>query len=391
MATEPVVGGDLVLSARTATAEAFAPYGRLVVDGDRARLSAGGSVLAVLDAKEAGPRRVRHLIRYPEARRLVISTGEASLLFVACGAGERPGGPPAAFLVPPSVGVLLDAGVWHAGPIATSDGTVMELLEASGPADRVDRASAAEAFGVEAIRLLLPDEPGAPGPGLDLADEHSVTISRDLAGRVRLGLLAFDRLEVAEGRGSLGDEIETLSAALRRQWGPDVSPNEIPGLKPVRDLYRSLGIDPTKTRPSSEALLRRVLQGKALYRVNALVDAVNLCSLKMLVPFGVYDRSRVAGSVALRLGARGESYEGIGRGRIQVEGRPVLADREGAFGNPTADSLRTSVTPATARALVVLYLPPSLDAAGATKFLEETSATVRRHAEGAEVGRRIVS
>src|SRR5262245_50503825 len=146
---EPAVGGDLVLSARPATAEALEPYGRLVWGGERVRLGAEASVLVALDPKEAGPRRVRHLQRYPDARRFLMATGEASLLLVVCGAGERPAGPAAAFRIPGGVGVLLDAGVWHAGPIAMADATVLELLEVRGPADRLDRRSVAEVLGAE--------------------------------------------------------------------------------------------------------------------------------------------------------------------------------------------------------------------------------------------------
>jgi DNA/RNA-binding domain of Phe-tRNA-synthetase-like protein len=76
---------------------------------------------------------------------------------------------------------------------------------------------------------------------------------------------------------------------------------------------------------------------------------------------------------------------------VTVEGRPVLADHEGAFGNPTADSLRTRVTLGTTRALVVLYLPATMDAAGVGSFLDRVSATVRQHCGGEETGRRIVS
>ncbi len=158
----------------------------------------------------------------------------------------------------------------------------------------------------------------------------------------------------------------------------------------MRDLYRALGLDPTKTRPASEALLRRVLQGRPLYRVNSLVDAMNLCSLTTLVPFGVYDRGRIVAPVMLRFGSVGEGYEGIGRGRVGVEGKPVLVDRDGPFGNPTADSLRTSVGHGTTKALVVLYLPPTVDAAHVDRFLGAASAAVVRACGGAESGRRVV-
>ncbi len=224
----------------------------------------------------------------------------------------------------------------------------------------------------------------------DLSSEFGVTVARDLQGRVTLACLAFDGLTVAESGAALEEEESRLTADLRRQWGA-AAPQDIPSLAPARDLYKGLGLDPTKTRPSSEALLRRVLQGKPLYRINTLVDALNLCSLKMLVPFGAYDRARIAGPVVLRTGAPGEGYEALGRGRLSMEGRPVLADREGAFGNPTADSLRTRITPGTTRALVVLYLPPLMAEGNASRFLDSVAAVVVKHAGGAEAERRIVS
>src|SRR5205823_12800612 len=94
--TESVVGGDLVLAARPATAESWSPYGRLLGPGERASLKSKGVLLA-LDAREAAPRRVRHLQRYPEASRFVLSTGSGPLAVIVCGGGERPVGPAAAF------------------------------------------------------------------------------------------------------------------------------------------------------------------------------------------------------------------------------------------------------------------------------------------------------
>jgi DNA/RNA-binding domain of Phe-tRNA-synthetase-like protein/ureidoglycolate hydrolase len=385
---EPAVGGDLVLAARPVTAEAFAPYGRLLWPGDRAALARG--VVLALDAREAAPRRVRHLQRYPEARRFLLSTGDASLLVVVCGGGERPVGPATAWRVPGGVGVVIEAGVWHAGPLPLSDAAVLEALEATGAADRLDRASVGDALGAEGLRVVLPDEPGAPSPGLDLSDPFSVRVDAELSGHLKLACLALDRLEVGESGAPLREEGERLARALRAQWGA-ASPSDVPGLAPVRDVYKALGIDPTHVRPSSEALLRRVLQGKPLYRVNSLVDALNLCSLRTLVPFGAYDRARVAGPLVLRRGRGGEAYEGIGRARVGVEGRPVLADREGPFGNPTAGAMRTRITSATTRALVVLYLPPVVEDDAVDRLLDDVVATVSRHVGGEETGRRIAS
>jgi DNA/RNA-binding domain of Phe-tRNA-synthetase-like protein len=123
--------------------------------------------------------------------------------------------------------------------------------------------------------------------------------------------------------------------------------------------------------------------------VNDLVDAMNLCSLKTLMPFGVYDRARIAAPVVLRLGTRGESYEGIGHGRVDAEGKPVLVDRDGPFGSPTADALRTSVGHGTSRALVVLYVPASLERESIDVFLDAASSAVVTHCGGRESGRRV--
>lgn len=389
--SSPALGGDLVLAARPVTPEAFAPYGRTVVAGDRVRLGGrAASVLVALDPREVGPRRILTLQRFVGARRLLVPLAADGFLLVVAGAGDPPAGPAAAYVVRGGSGVVIDAGVWHAGPYPLTDGTVLEAVEVTGPADHVDRHSVLDAFGVEGLRLMTSDEEGAPGAGLDLGDDLAITLAEGLRGRLALGCLAFDDLAVGDADDASRDEGERLATALRAQWAGETSPSEIPALKPVRDLYRALGLDPTKTRPASEALLRRVLQGRPLYRVNALVDAMNLCSLTTLVPFGVYDRARIAAPVVLRFGGAGEGYEGIGRGRIGVEGKPVLVDRDGPFGNPTADALRTSVGHGTSKALVVLYLPPTVDAAHVDRFLSAASTAVLRACGGRETARRVV-
>jgi len=128
----------------------------------------------------------------------------------------------------------------------------------------------------------------------------------------------------------------------------------------VRTMYKKVGLDPTKTRPSSEALLRRVRKGDALPRINTLVDVINWCSVESQLPFGLYDADRIQGSITLRLGRAGESYAGIRKDSVHVDGRVALADDAGPFGNPTSDSARTMVTRATTRALVVIYAPAQL-------------------------------
>jgi DNA/RNA-binding domain of Phe-tRNA-synthetase-like protein len=122
-------------------------------------------------------------------------------------------------------------------------------------------------------------------------------------------------------------------------------------------MFRAWGVDPSKYRPSSEALLRRVSQGKGLYRVNNIVDALNLSSIESGWPYGLYDRAHFSAPVVFRHGHAGEMYEGIGRRMWHLEGRPVLADPQGAFGSPISDSTRTMITESSRSVLAVLFAP----------------------------------
>ena len=134
----------------------------------------------------------------------------------------------------------------------------------------------------------------------------------------------------------------------------------------VRTMYKKVGIDPTKTRPSNEALLRRVRKGDTIPRINSAVDVINWCSLEFQLPYGLYDASKISGPVTMRRGAEGEKYAGIRKDEVNVGGRITVADALGPFGNPTSDSARTMVTPAATELLVIVYAPveigtPQLD------------------------------
>ena len=172
---------------------------------------------------------------------------------------------------------------------------------------------------------------------------------------IRVAVIEAERLTVTEARTAY-EKLEACATTYRERYG-DVAPAAIDGVQVARRLFRALGIDPTKTRPSSEALLRRALKGKALYHINNLVDVGNWVSLDFLLPLGLYDRAKIQGAVTLRKGKEGEQYEGINRPPINVAGRYVLADEVGPFGNPSADSQRTCITAQTTEAVMVLIAP----------------------------------
>ena len=129
-------------------------------------------------------------------------------------------------------------------------------------------------------------------------------------------------------------------------------------------MFLAWGIDPSKYRPSSEALLRRVVQGKGLYRVSNLVDIGNLGSIETGWPYGCYDRAKIRPPIGLRLGAAGESYEGIGKRVWHLAGRPVLVDAGGPFGSPISDSTRTMITENVRDVLAVIYAPANAPGKG---------------------------
>lgn len=126
-------------------------------------------------------------------------------------------------------------------------------------------------------------------------------------------------------------------------------------IKALRDLYRTLGKQPSRYRSSIEALMRRVAQGKGLYAINNVVDAGNRLSLMLECPIGIYDIDQIKGEVAFSIG-KAEAYETIGKGLLNIESLPTLYDEIGPFGNPNSDSKRTMVNEKTREILVVVYV-----------------------------------
>ena len=168
---------------------------------------------------------------------------------------------------------------------------------------------------------------------------------------VEITALELYELEVTEPREDF--ELEVARATQAARIGTAGDPAR------ARALYRRFGSDPTKTRPSSEALLRRLKKGEPLPRVNSLVDVANAMSVQLQVPVGLYDLDKVKGELSVRLGAEGEGYTGIGKERVNVAGRLCVADDDGPCGNPTSDSARTMITIATERASWIYFLPVS--------------------------------
>jgi DNA/RNA-binding domain of Phe-tRNA-synthetase-like protein len=195
---------------------------------------------------------------------------------------------------------------------------------------------------------------------------------------VALGLVEADEVRVELVREDLAREMEAVCERIRGSLSVEqVAEHE--DVRAVRAMFRAWGMDPTKYRPSSEALLRRVTQGKGLYRINNVVDVCNLSSIETAWSFGLYDRQQLAPPIVFRHGQPGEMYEGIGRRMWHLEGRPVLADARGAFGGPISDSTRTMITEATRAVLSVIFAPAGAGEARIRRVAEEMAERLRRY------------
>jgi len=162
-----------------------------------------------------------------------------------------------------------------------------------------------------------------------------------------------------------------------------------PQVEATRAAYKALGKDPARYRGSAEALLRRVVGGKGLPEINAVVDVINLVSVESRMPVGLYDLGHVVGQIVFRAGSSGETYKGIGKYDLNLEGLPVFADSAGPHGSPTSDSERTMVTPATKEVLAVIVSfagPENLE-----QWTGRLAALLNQYASATEIATNIVS
>ena len=152
----------------------------------------------------------------------------------------------------------------------------------------------------------------------------------------------------------LWDEIHALEERFRQELTTE-SLKQLPGIAATRNVYKACGKDPSRYRPASEQLIRRMLQGKELYQIDTLVDLVNLASIAFGYSIGGFDADKFVGdTLTLGVGREGEPYEGIGRGIINIAGLPVYRDAEGGVGTPTSDHERTKMTLSTTHLVVLI-------------------------------------
>ena len=153
---------------------------------------------------------------------------------------------------------------------------------------------------------------------------------------------------------ALWKNIDEFTRLYREKYTVD-SIKDMPAIRATREAYKKCGKDPSRYRPSGEALCRRILRGIPLYQIDTLVDLINLVSIRYGYSIGGFDADKFEGdSLTLGIGKAGEPYEGIGRGELNIEGMPVYRDAIGGVGTPTSDNERTKLGLETTRLLTII-------------------------------------
>jgi len=163
---------------------------------------------------------------------------------------------------------------------------------------------------------------------------------------------------------------------------------ESPQVTATRAAYKALGKDPARYRGSAEALLRRVVAGKGLPQINAVVDVINLVSVESRLPIGLYDLAHVTGEIVFRAGLAGETYKGIGKYDLNLEGLPLFADAAGPHGSATSDSERTMVSGETKHVLAIIISFGGTE--GLERWAQRMSALLTQHAAGQDLKIQII-
>lgn len=175
---------------------------------------------------------------------------------------------------------------------------------------------------------------------------------KELFPAIRIGSI-LSSVKVERSSELLIEEVRSVCNQLEQHYSPELI-RKHPVVDMTRKAYRMIGQDPNRYRPAAESLLRRISSGKGLYFVNNMVDILNLVSVQTGFSIGGYDADFINGDVSFGIGRRGEPYEGIGRGILNIDCLPVFRDNNGAFGTSTSDSVRTMVTDKTKRFLMII-------------------------------------
>ncbi|MDN4527650.1 B3/B4 domain-containing protein [Fictibacillus fluitans] len=191
---------------------------------------------------------------------------------------------------------------------------------------------------------------------------------KKLVPSFKIGVILYHDIVIEESPQMLRGRFQLFLESLKLD-AIEKTVADHPGIKEWRQIFKTLSMDPSRYRPSSEALLRRVYGGKDIALVNSAVDVNNFFSLQYGIPLGIYNSDAIHGDVEVALGAPGDQYEGLNGRLMNMDGKLLSKDEEGAFGSPIVDSKRTMTEEHVKNALQLVYLRPSMPEDEAEKLL----------------------
>lgn len=182
---------------------------------------------------------------------------------------------------------------------------------------------------------------------------------KQLIPEFKIGVVHYRDIHVSDSPQMLKGRLRLFQESLYFDY-TDKKVTDIPAINEWRKLFKTVGTDPNRYRPSNEALYRRVQKQQYIHTVNSAVDMNNFLSLQYQIPLGIYDVSMLDGNVAIKLGVEQDSYVAINEREVSLTNKILSADQLGPFGSPYVDSKKTAVTTNTTEALHLIYFQPSI-------------------------------
>lgn len=195
---------------------------------------------------------------------------------------------------------------------------------------------------------------------------------KQLVPMFKIGVVHYRNIQVADSPQMLKGRLQLFQESLFFDY-EDKKITEIPAINEWRKLFKTIGTDPNRYRPSNEALYRRVQKQQFLSTVNSAVDMNNFLSLQYQIPLGIYDMNQLNGPISIKIGTDEDSYIAINEREISLKNKLHSADQKGPFGSPYVDSKQTAVTANTTEALHLIYLQPSLSAEESIQLVQALS------------------
>jgi len=196
---------------------------------------------------------------------------------------------------------------------------------------------------------------------------------KELVPNFKVGIIQYNHIEVGDSPQMIRGRLQTFQESLFFDL-EDKHVTDFQGIAEWRDIFKQVGTDPNRYRPSVEAIYRRIQKQNYLNSIHSAADLNNFFSMQYEIPIGIYDTNKINGNIEIRVGQLGDEYLGINGRNISMEDKILSSDETGAFGSPFVDSERTAVTTETKHAIQIVYLKPSLQNQSCEKLLTSLGA-----------------